>query len=126
MRKNLYNELALIIGEDIPSNAPGEFNAIKLFVRDESGNLNLYEDITLPYLINYSKFLDIDGDPRYFFYEDYDFETKGCKYICEIKPFGNMKGVYRIINGMPIKIMSIEPLCEVKNTDKGYTLTKKI
>ena len=41
--------------------------------------------------------------------------TKGCKYICEIKPLGHMKGVYRILNGQSIKIRDIEPLCEVEN-----------
>ena len=125
MRKELYNELILIIGEDIPANVPAEFNTVKMYVRDENGNLNLYADISLPYLINYSKFLNIEDDPRYFFYEDYDFETEGCRYICEIIPFGNMKGVYRILNGMPIKIKEIKPLCEIKSTNKGHTLLKK-
>lgn len=125
MKKKLYNELILVIGDDIPSNAPKEFNTVKMYVSGENGNLNLYADISLPYLINYSKFLNIEGDPRYFFYEDYDFETNGCRHICEIKPFGDMKGVYRILNGMPIKIKDIIPLYEVKNANKVHTLIKK-
>ena len=90
--------LHLVVGEDIPTNAPDEFHTVKLYVRDKDDNLNLYADISLPYLINHSEFLDIKDDPRYFFKEGYDPETKCCKYICEIKPLGTMKGVYRILN----------------------------
>lgn len=121
MRRKLHDILIsdyivhLVIGEDIPANIKDEFHTVKLYVRDKDNNLNLYAVISLPYLINHSKFLDIKGDPRYIFKEGYDSQTKGCKYICEIKPFGEMKGVYRIINGKNIKIMSIEPLCEVEN-----------
>jgi len=121
MRKKVHDMLIsdyvlhLVVGEDIPSNAPDEFHTVKLYVRDKDGNLCLYADISLPYLINHSEFLDIKDDPRYFFYERYDPETKGCRYTCEIKPFGTMKGVYRILNGDHIKICSIEPLCELEN-----------
>lgn len=125
MKKELYNELVLVIGEDIPANAPEQFNTVKMYVRDKNGNINLYANISLPYLINYSKFLDIEGDPRYFFYEDYDFETNGCRYICEIKPFGDLKGIYRILNGMTIKIKDINPLYEDKTDNKVHTLIKK-
>ena len=130
-RKELYNLLIedyilhLIVGEDIPANAPNEFHIVKLYVRDKDDNLNLYAVISLPYLINHSEFLDIKDDPRYFFQEGYDPETKGCKYICEIKPFGTRKGVYRILNGQSIKIGNIGPLCEIENNVKVYTLTKK-
>lgn len=130
-RKELYNLLIedyilhLVVGEDIPANAPDEFHTVKLYARDKEGNLNLYADISLPYLINHSEFLDIKDDPRYFFKEEYDPETKGCKYMCEIKPLGTMKGVYRILNGQSIKIRDIEPLCELKNNVKVHTLTKK-
>lgn len=44
--------------------------------------------------------------------------AKGCKHICEIKPLGHMKSVYRILTGQLIKIRDIEPLCEVEN--KSY------
>lgn len=131
MRKKLHDMLIsdyilhLVIGENIPDDAPNEFHTVKLYIRDKDNNLNLYADISLPYLINHSEFLDIEGDPRYFFKEEYDPQTQGCKYICEIKPFGNIKGVYRILNGQSIKIMSIEPLCELENNVKGYTLTRK-
>lgn len=131
MRKKLHDMLIadyilhLVVGEDIPTNAPDEFHIVKLYVRDKDDNLNLYADISLPYLINHSEFLDIKDDPRYFFKEGYNSQTKGCKYICEIKPLGTMKGVYRILNGQSIKIGDIEPLCELKNNVKVHTLTKK-
>jgi len=130
-RKELYNLLIedyilhLVVGEDIPTNAPDEFHKVKLYVRDKDDNLNLYADISLPYLINHSEFLNIKDDPRYFFKEEYELETKGCKYMCEIKPLGTMKGVYRILNGHSIKIGDIESLCEIENNAKVHTLTKK-
>jgi len=117
--------LHLVVGEDIPDNIPDEFHTIKLYVRDKNNNLKLYAVLPLPYLINYSEFLDIEGDPRYFFKEEYDQETKGCKYFCEVKPLGNLKGVYRILNGQSIKIADIEPLCELENSIKFHTLTRK-
>ena len=130
MRKkyDVVNEdyiLYLVIGEDIPNDVPDEFHVIKLYMRDKNGNLNLYADISLPYLINHSEFLDIKDDPRYFLKEGYDPQTEGCRYICEIKPLGSMKGVYRILNGQSIKIMSIEPLCKLEDISSVYTLVKK-
>ena len=116
--------LHLVVGEDIPITAPNEFHIVKLYVRDKEDNLRLYADISLPYLINHSEFLYIKDDPRYFFKEEYEPETKGCKYICEIKPLGNMKGIYRILNGRSIKIGDIEPLFELENNVKTYALTK--
>ena len=65
-----------------------------MYVRDKNGNINLYANISLPYLINYSKFLDIEGDPRYFFYEDYDFELGDITYIEDREFFG-----YSLIDG---------------------------
>ncbi|MBQ2872600.1 MAG: hypothetical protein IJE89_01210 [Bacilli bacterium] len=131
MRNKLYNMLIenyilhLVVGEDIPKNAPKEFHIVKLYARDKEGNLNLYTEISLPYLINHSEFLDIKDDPRYFFKEGYNPQTKGCKYICEIKHLGTLKDVYRILNGQSIKIRDIEPLCELENNGKRHTLTKK-
>ena len=131
IRKELYNLLIddyilhLVVGEDIPTNAPDEFHKVKLYVRDKDDNLNLYADISLPYLINHSEFLDIKDDPRYFLKEGYDPQTEGCRYICEIKPLGSMKGVYRILNGQSIKIMPIEPLCKLEDISSVYTLVKK-
>ena len=119
------SKLHLVVGEDIPLDAPEEFNKISLYVRDEEDNLNLYADISLPYLINHSEFLDIENDPRYFFKEGYNPETKSCKYICEIKPLGTMKGIYRILNGQSIKIGDIEPLYELENNTKAHTHTLK-
>ena len=117
--------LHLVIGEDIPSNMPNEFDKVKLYVRDKSGNLNSYAEISLPYLINYAEFLDIKDDPRYFFMEEYDFETKCCKYICEIKPLGMMKGIYRVLNGERLKIGNIEPLYEFEENMGDRKLLKK-
>lgn len=117
-------KLHLIVGEDIPENSPEEFSMIVLYVRDKEDNLNLYADISLPYLINHSEFLNIDGDPRYFFQEKYESETKISRYTCEVKPFGSMKGIYRILNGQRIKIQSIEPLCEVEKDIKVHKLVK--
>ena len=126
MNKNIEdNILNLVIGEEIPTDVPKEFRIIKLYIRDNDDNLTLYADISLPYLINYSEFLNIENDPRYYFKEGYDPKTRGCKYICELKPLGDKKGVYRIFNGQSIKIMAIEPLCDIKNKAKVYTLTKK-
>jgi len=125
--KNNQEELRLhlVIGEGIPSNTPNKFNKVSLYIRENDDSLKLYADVSLPYLINHSEFLDIEDDPRYIFKEGYDSETKGCKYICEIKPFGTMKGVYRVLNGTNIKIMTIEPLYESEKDEKPYTLTKK-
>ena len=131
MRKRLYNMLIedyilhLVVGEDIPMDAPEEFIFVKLYMRDKDNNLNLYADISLPYSINHSEFLDIEDDPRYIFKEEYDPQTKGCKYECELKPLGDMKGVYRILDGQYIKIRSIEPLCEIENNSKVYKIGKK-
>ena len=91
-----------------------------------NGSLKLYADVSLPYSINYVKFFGFEDDPRYFFYEGYDLQTKGCKYICVIKPYGTMKGIYRLLNGQNIKIGNIEPLCELENSTnvKKYIFVK--
>lgn len=117
--------LHLVIGEDIPTNVPNEFNIVKLYVRDENDNLNLYADISLPYLINHLEFLNIENDPRYYLYEGYDLETKCHTYMVEIKPFGQKKGVYRILNGQSIKVWDIDPKFEFENNGKSYTIKKK-
>ena len=70
------NKLHLIIGEDIPNDAPKEFSKVALYIRDKEKNLNLYTEVSLPYLINHSEFLDYEGDPRYLFMEDYDSKNK--------------------------------------------------
>lgn len=126
-RKELYNKLQekyrlhLVIGEPIPKDAPEEFHTVILYSRNENNELKLYDNISLPYLINYSEFLDIDGDPRYIFKAGYDKETSGCKYTCVIKPFGELKGVYRILGMDFVKIGSIEPLIEEKPKVKKHT-----
>ena len=126
MNKNIEdNILNLVIGEDIPTDAPKEFRMIKLYIRDNEDNLNLYADIALPHLMNYSEFLDIKNDPRYYFKENFEPETRCCKSIYELKPLGEKKGVYTIFNGLSIKMVEIEPLYEIKNNVKVYTLTKK-
>lgn len=116
--------LNLIIGKDIPSDAPKEFSNIKMYIQDDNDNLNLYADIHIPYLINYSEFLNIENDPRYYLYEDYDLKTKGHNHMVELKPFGQRKGVYRILNGQSIKVCDINPLCEIKTSKKKHVLTK--
>ena len=120
------NTLHLIIGEDIPSNTLEEFDKVNLYVYDIDGILKLYVSVSLPYFINYVKFLDIEDDPRYFFYEGYDQQTKNCKHICEIKPFGTMKGIYRILDGKSFKIGNIEPLCELENNANVKKLIKNV
>ena len=78
MRKKLHDMLIedyilhLVVREDIPVNAPNEFHMVKLYVRDKDNNLNLYADISLPYLINHSEFLDIKDEPISFFKERYN------------------------------------------------------
>lgn len=131
MKKNLNDisilnyTLHLIIGEDIPTNIPDKFNVIKLYICDNNNNLSLYADISLPYLINHLEFLNIKGDPRYFFEEGFDPQTQICRYRCEIKPLGKMKGVYRILNGQRSKIMTIKPLCELDNKETNVNFTEK-
>lgn len=127
-RKELYNtlqekyKLHLVIGEPIPQDAPEEFHTVLLYLKDENNEQKLYANISLPYLINYSEFQDIEEDPRYIFKEGYDKETSGCKYTCVIKPFGEMKGVYRILGMNFIKIGEIEPLIEEKTKVKKHVL----
>lgn len=43
------NKLHLIIGEDIPNDAPKEFSKVALYIRDKEKNLNLYTEVSLPY-----------------------------------------------------------------------------
>ncbi len=117
--------LNLIIGKDIPSDAPKEFSNIKMYIQDDNDNLNLYADIHIPYLINYSEFLNIENDPRYYLYEGYDFETKSHTHMVEIKPFGQRKGVYRILNGQSIKVWDIDSKFEFENNGKSYTIKNK-
>lgn len=131
-RKQLYDLLmaeyilCLVIGEDIPKDAPSEFHIVKLYLRDKNQNLKLYADIHLPNLFNHSEFVNItEDDPKYVFKEGFEPQTNECKDICEIKPFGDMKGIYRIHNGECIKIQSIKPLCELEMNMKPHTLIKK-
>lgn len=69
-------KLHLVIGEDIPEDAPDEFHLVALYIRSKDNDLKLYADISLPYLINHSEFLDIEKDPRYFFNEGYEINLK--------------------------------------------------
>lgn len=107
-----YKELNLIIGEAIPEDAPDLFNIVLLYLRGENGELKLYSRIELPYLINYSEFMDITGDSRYFLYEGYDKQHHFCKYRCMIKPLGERAGVYRLMGVNPMKIRSINQIEE--------------
>lgn len=86
---NNNNILNLVISED--TDAPKEFCMIKLYIRDNEDILKLYADILLPYLINYSEFLNIKNDPRYYFKENFEPETRCCKSIYELKPLGEKK-----------------------------------
>ena len=119
------NKLHLVIGEAIPNNVPNEFSEVAFYIRDENNNLNLYADIKLPYLINHVEFLDYIDDPRYIFMENYDEINNSCRYICMIKLFGKMKGVYRLLDGQPIKIKQINVLNVLTNQAKIYKLVNK-
>lgn len=114
--------LDLIIGEDIPEDVPKEFHTINLYVRDEDDDLNLYAEVELPYTFNYAEFLNVENDPRYYFKEGYNPKYKTCKYTCELKPLGEKKGAYRILNGNYIKVADIDNLFEVKDLPKVKTL----
>lgn len=117
--------LHLIVGEDVPLDAPKQFHMVSMYIRNKEGKLDLYAELSLPYLINHWEFLNNEDDPRYFFSEGYDPKTKIRRYRCEIQPLGNMKGVYRILDGQRIKIMSIEPLCKLENNVKTHILINK-
>ena len=107
-----YKELNLVIGEAIPDDAPSLFHTIILYQRDENGELKLYSKVELPYMINYSEFLDITGDPRYFFEEGHDEQHYSCKYRCMLKPLGERAGVYRLMGTYPMKIRPINRIEE--------------
>jgi hypothetical protein len=118
--------LNIIIGEDIQDKVSSTFNTIKIYVKDDNINSNLYAYISIPYIINHVEFLDIEDDPRYYLYEGYDFETKGYKHMVEIKPLGERKGVYRILNGQNIKVCDINPIFEVEQNKNQTSNIKKI
>lgn len=128
MIKNKNNDikLHLVVGEDIPGDAPKEFGGLVLYTREADGNLKLYAEVDLPYWINYSKFLDyIEDDPRYIFYEGYDPGTGVCRYSCMLKPLGEMRGVYRLGLNLPIKVRSIDLVEEQQiPTEKPHSLVK--
>ena len=115
-------KLYLIIGDSIKNNHQ-EFNSISLYIKDENNNPRLYANIELPYLINHSTFLDIEDDPRYIFKENYDSKAKCYSYACMLKPFKDLKGIYRIMDVELIKIRDIEPLIDEETTNN---LIKKI
>lgn len=100
-------KIDIVIGEDFPKNMPEEFHIVDLYSRNDDGSLRFVEKISLPYVVNHTKFLDIKNDPRYILKEGYDKSTGACRYVCEIKPLGEMRGVYRVLNGQNIKIMSL-------------------
>lgn len=106
--------LKLIIGEEIPEDIQYEFNEIEFYTKDGE-NLNLYAVVTLPYIINHAEaMLFIEGDPRYIFFEGYEEENKSCRFLCLVKPLGNLKGVYRLGLGSPFKIRDVEAIEEGK------------
>ncbi len=107
-------KLKLIIGEGIPEDIQYEFSEIEFYIKD-GDNLTLYAEVVLPYIINHAEaMLDIEGDPRYTIYEAYEKENKGCRYLCLVKPLGELMGVYRLGLGSPFKIREIKPLEGVK------------
>lgn len=113
IRKLKNDTLCLVIGEDIPEDRPEEYYKVDLYKRNESGELELYANITLPYIINHAELFVVDEeDPRYFMHEGYEKETGGCRYSCMIKPYGEFKGVYRLGLTYPIKIRDINVLIE--------------
>lgn len=105
-------KLVIVIGEN-DFVIPDYFNEVEFYIRDND-ELKLYGKVTLPYLINHIEVLDIEDDPRYILYEGYDNENGSSKYICSIKVFGNMRGVYRLGLGTPFKIRDIEINKEIK------------
>ena len=102
----MENVIKIIIGENVE--VSNETNRIDLYVKNNN-DIELYSSLKLPYLINHVEFLDIKDDPRYFLHEGYEKETKGCRYRLMLKPYGNLKGVYRILNGVNLhKVADIE------------------
>ena len=96
----------IIIGEKVTITK--ESNTINLYIKNND-NIEHYASIKLPYSINHVDFLDIPEDPRYFLYEGYEKENQGCRYRLMLKPLGNLKGVYRILNGVNLhKVATIE------------------
>ena len=121
-REEENNKLHLVIGDPIPEDGPTEFSDIILYIRDDEANLHFYSEIRLPYLINYTEFYDCFEDPRYYFYEGYDEKRRSFRYCCELKPFGEMRGLYRLLNGRPIKICPIKTVKSMNHEDiKGRT-----
>ena len=112
-----YEELNLIIGEELPKDGPVLFSTIYLYLRDENGEPKLYSIVELPYLINHSEFMDITGDPRYFFEEDHDELHHSCRYRCMLKPLGDRAGVYRLMGDYPKKIRPINPIEEAQTEE---------
>ena len=102
----MENEINIVIGETVT--VTNESNTINLFIKNNN-EIKHYSTVKVPYLINHVDFLDIPDDPRYFLYEGYEKETQGCRYIIMLKPFGKLKGVYRILNGINLhKVADIE------------------
>ena len=92
----MENVIKIIIGENVE--VTNETNRIDLYIKNNN-DIELYSSLKLPYLINHVEFLDIKDDPRYFLHEGYEKDTHGCRYRLMLKPFGDLKGVYRILNG---------------------------
>lgn len=113
IRRVKADTLSLVIGEDIPENKPSEYYKVDLYKKVDNGDLVLYANIVLPYLINHAELFMVDEeDPRYFMYEGYEEKTGGCKYSCMIKPYGEFKGIYRLGLNTPFKIRDINVLIE--------------
>lgn len=113
IRRAKADTLSLVIGEDIPENKPSEYYKVDLYKKVDNGDLVLYANIVLPYLINHAELFMVDEeDPRYFMYEGYEEKTGGCKYSCMIKPYGEFKGIYRLGLNTPFKIRDINVLIE--------------
>lgn len=115
--RNVKNDtLSLVIGEEIPEDRPCEYYKVDLYKRLENGDLVLYANLVLPYLINYAELFVVgEEDPRYFMYEGYEKDTGGCRYSCMIKPYGEFKGIYRLGLTYPFKIRDINVLIEDEN-----------
>lgn len=98
----------IVIGETVT--VTNESNIINLYIRNND-ELELYSTIKVPYMINHIDLLSIPEDPRYFLYEGYEKDTQGCRYRLMLKPFGNLKGVYRILNGVNLhKVADVEEI----------------
>lgn len=108
-------KLILVIGEK-PSVVPNEFSIIEMYYRKKDKSLEYYGTVNSMFNFNHVSFLNVPGDPRYYFEEGHS--ANGFKFRCELKVVGSKKGLYRLIGGYATKIATFTPICELKNKKK--------